>query len=168
MSDLTSADSPKPGHGDEPVDGRVAEDSGKPIEGRCLCGAVRIRVRQPRTAIDICHCDMCRRWGGGAYGGVSGDGFEVEGREHIRSYRSSEWAERAFCGVCGSNLWYHFLPGDHHSFLAGLFDLPGEFFIGQQIFVDEKPHWYDYAQPTPMKTGEEIIAEARAAGYEFD
>ena len=50
----------------------------------------------------------------------------------------------------------------------GLFDLPDGFAIKQQIFVDEKPDWYDIAQASPMKTGAEVIAEAKAAGFSFD
>ena len=81
---------------------------------------------------------------------------------------SSPWAERAFCGTCGSNLWYTFLPTGGRSFLAGLFDLPLGFGIEQQIFVEEKPDWYDIAQESPMKTGPEVIAEAMAQGLSFD
>lgn len=110
---------------------------------------------------------MCRRWGG-PFAGFGAESFAIEGDEQIGIYRSSEWAERAFCRKCGSNLWYRFIPGDHHSFLAGLFDLPDNFAIDEQIFVDEKPRWYDLAQQTTMKTGAEIIAEAEAAGYSFD
>ncbi|KAA9134236.1 GFA family protein [Marinihelvus fidelis] len=138
------------------------------MHGQCLCGAVSITIDQPKPEIDVCHCAMCRRWGGGAFGGVHGKGFTVEGKGNVTVYRSSDWAERAFCRTCGSNLWYHFLPADSHSFLSGLFDLPAEFTITQQIFVDEKPHWYDLAQQSVMKTGAEIIAEAEAAGYTFD
>ncbi len=146
----------------------MIEALAEPIHGRCLCGTVSIIVEQPKPEVDICHCEMCRRWGGGGFGGVSGASFSVNGKENVQAYRSSDWAERAFCRTCGSNLWYHFLPGNTHSFLAGLFDLPAAFRITQQIFVDEKPHWYDYAQETPMKTGAEIIAEAKAAGHTFD
>lgn len=144
------------------------ESLAEPITGRCLCGQVRITIEQPKPAVDICHCVMCLRWCGGAYGAVSGADFTVDGADQVATYRSSDWAERAFCRTCGSNLWYHFLPGDHRSFLAGLFDLPREFAITRQIFVDEKPHWYDYAQETDMKTAAEVIAEAEAAGYSFD
>ena len=137
------------------------------IEGRCLCGAVTISVAQMKPHLDICHCDMCRRWGGGALMGVSGASFTIAGREHITSYASSEWAERAFCAKCGSNLWYRFTPGDNFSFLAGLFKLPDDCEFLQQIFIDEKPGYYDFMQKSPMKTGPEIIAEAEAAGYSF-
>ena len=140
----------------------------EPLGGRCLCGHVRIVLIRPQPTIDVCHCSMCRRWGGTFYGGVKGDDFTVEGRDNVGEYRSSQWAERAFCRTCGSHLWFRFIPADHHSFLAGLFDLPAGFAIEQQIFHDEKPDWYDLVQDTPVKTGAEVIAEAKAAGYSFD
>ena len=117
----------------------MAEDAGKTgaVTGQCLCGAVRVRLEAPRHGISLCHCDMCLRWGGGPYAGVSAEAFAVEGEEQVASYRSSEWAERAFYRQCGCHLWFHFLPGDHRSFLAGLFDLPDAFTIEEQIFVDE-------------------------------
>jgi len=139
-----------------------------PVTGTCLCGAVTITVSAMHPEVDICHCAMCLKWGGAFYAGVKGEAAEVAGEEAVRVYRSSAWAERAFCGTCGSNLWYRFLPTGHRSFLAGLFDLPAGFGIEQQIFVDEKPDWYDIAQPSPMKTGAQIIAEAQAAGFSFD
>ncbi len=139
-----------------------------PVTGHCLCGAVRITITAMHPEIDVCHCAMCQRWGGAFYAGVKGDAVTVTGEDSITVYQSSNWAERAFCGTCGSNLWYRFLPTGNRTFLAGLFDLPPGFAIEQQIFVDEKPDWYDLAQASPMKTGPEIIAEATAAGFSFD
>ena len=139
-----------------------------PVTGRCLCGAVTITVTAMQAEVDICHCTMCQRWGGAFYAGVKGADAVVSGEEHVTAYRSSNWAERAFCGTCGSNLWYRFLPTGNRSFLAGLFDLPPGFGIEQQIFVDEKPDWYDLSQASPLKTGAEIIAEAKAAGFSFE
>ena len=142
-----------------------AEPIDEAMEGRCLCGAVTIRLEGARPLVDVCHCAMCLRWGGGAFGGVSGEAFTVEGGEHATVYRSSGWAERAFCARCGSNLWYRFLPTDHYSFLAGLFELPEGFSLWRQIFIDEKPAWYDFAQETPTMTGAEVMAEAKAKGF---
>ncbi len=129
---------------------RLAE----PVTGHCLCGAVTITVTAMQAEVDVCHCAMCQRWGGAFFAGVKGEGVTVAGEEAITAYRSSEWAERAFCGTCGSNLWYGFLP-------------PG-FGIERQIFVDEKPDWYDIAQDSPMMTAEQTVAEAMAAGFSFD
>lgn len=143
---------------------RLAE----PVTGRCLCGAVTITVTAMRSEVDICHCAMCQRWGGAFYAGVKGEAADVTGEDAVTVYRSSPWAERAFCGTCGSNLWYRFLPTGGRSFLAGLFDLPSGFGIEQQIFVDEKPDWYDIVQESPVLTGPEVIAEAMAQGLSFE
>lgn len=139
-----------------------------PITGHCLCGAVTITVTAMQAEVDVCHCAMCQRWGGAFFAGVKGEDVTVSGEEAITAYRSSEWAERAFCGTCGSNLWYRFLPTGSCSFLAGLFDLPPGFGIERQIFVDEKPDWYDIAQDSPMLTAEQTVAEAMAAGFNVD
>ncbi len=143
---------------------RLAE----PVKGRCLCGAVTITVEAMLAEVDICHCAMCQRWGGAFYAGVKGDAVTVTGEKAVTVYRSSQWAERAFCGTCGSNLWYRFLPTGSRSFLAGLFDLPSDFGIERQIFIDEKPDWYDIVQDSPKLTGPEVIAEAMAQGFSFD
>ena len=139
-----------------------------PVKGHCLCGAVSITVTGAHGEIDICHCDMCQRWGGAFYAGLEADNFTIEGEDAVSVYASSNWAERAFCSKCGSNLWYRFTPTGNRTFLAGLFDLPEGMGIKHQIFVDEKPDWYDLAQESPMKTGPEIIAEAKAAGFTFE
>ncbi len=141
---------------------------GETLEGRCLCGAVRITLTGAEKQIDVCHCSMCAQWGGAMYAGLESESAQVEGEDAITTYQSSDWAERAFCSQCGSNLWYRFKPTGNRTFLAGLFDLPKGFGIKQQIFVDEKPDWYDLAQESPMKSGEEIVAEAIAAGFSFD
>jgi hypothetical protein len=139
----------------------------EPVSGRCLCGAVSITVSGMHPEVDICHCAMCQRWGGAFFAGMKGEGVTVSGEEAITVYASSAWAERAFCGTCGSNLWYRFTPTGHRSFLAGLFDLPPGIGIERQIFVDEKPDWYDIAQDSPMLTGAQCIAEAEAEGFSF-
>jgi len=150
------------------LSGEEPERLTEPLEGKCLCGAVSITLHSAEKEVDICHCDMCARWGGTFYAGLVGESVEVSGEDSITAYQSSDWAERAFCSKCGSNLWFRFKPTGNRSFLAGLFDVPEGFGIKHQIFVDEKPDWYDIAQQSPMKTGPEIIAEAKAAGFEFD
>jgi hypothetical protein len=140
----------------------------QPLEGSCLCGAVAITLDRVEAELDVCHCSMCQKWTGSMYAGIAAEHVRVAGEEHVAVYRSSNWAERAFCKTCGSSLWYRFVPTGNRTFLAGLFDLPAGVTIKHQIFIDEKPDWYDLAQDSPMKTGAEIIAEAKAAGFTFD
>lgn len=138
------------------------------IEGRCLCGAVTIVLEKPAHEVEICQCDMCRRWGSSFYAAQCGDNPRVSGDDTITIYRSSEWAERAFCSRCGSNLWYRFLPTGNRSFSAGLFDEAVKHRIEKEIFVDECAEWSRIEGDHPKQTGAEVIAEAKAAGFEFD
>lgn len=141
-----------------------------PLEGRCLCGAVTVRLKRAKPGIDVCHCDMCKRWCGGPFfslHGVTRDDYTLEGEDAVHGYRSSEWAERASCARCGSNLWFHFEPAGTVSFAAGLFALPRDWRIDEQIFVDEMPPWAELAADGPRKTGAETIAEAKEAGFDF-
>jgi hypothetical protein len=133
--------------------------AGGTITGRCLCGAVTFKADVAKREIDICHCNMCRRWSAGPYIGLSHDGpVAFEGTESIGVYKSSEWAERAFCKVCGSSLYYRLLGTDHYSFSAGALDDQSGLVLTAQIFIDEKPAYYDLANETPKLTGAQVFA----------
>lgn len=138
------------------------------IEGHCLCGAVSIALDNPKHDVEICQCDMCRRWGGSFYAAQAGENPQVSGEDTITVYRSSDWAERAFCTQCGSNLWFTFLPTGGRSFSAGLFDAAVKHGIEKEIFIDERAEWCRIEGDHPRQTGQEVIAEAKAAGFSFD
>lgn len=122
----------------------------KALTGACLCGAVTITVT-PSGGIGACHCGMCRKWGGGPLMAVGcGAKIGIGGEGKVRTYRSSDWAERAFCGTCGSNLYYRLLPGQfspesEYIVSAGLFDDPGGLDFDHEVFVDSNPGWYRFA-----------------------
>lgn len=133
--------------------------AGATISGRCLCGAVKFKAPAAKREVDICHCSMCRRWSAGPYIGLGYDGaLAFEGADNIGVYRSSEWAERAFCRVCGSSLYYHLLGTDHYSLSANALDDQSGLVLTLQIFIDEKPAYYDFANDTPKRTGAEVFA----------
>jgi hypothetical protein len=133
------------------------------IEGRCLCGAVTVRATPVRRHVEACH-----RWCGSAYVGVQcGRAVAFSGEEHVVRYRSSAWAERGFCGRCGSNLFFHYIPAGSYGLLAGLF--PDETLapLAEEIFIDEKPAYYAFDADSEKLTGAEIIAKAKAQGFDF-
>ena len=133
---------------------------GERIEGKCLCGAVTIRATPKRRTVEACQCTMCRRWNGVAYVGVQcGSEVEIAGEENVVRYRSSDWAERGFCGRCGSSLFFHYLPLDTYGLLAGLF--PDDSFepLAEEIFIDEKPDYYAFAGDAEKLTGAEVMAK---------
>ncbi len=77
------------------------------------------------------------------------------------SFRSSEWAERGFCGRCGTHLFYHLLPGNEYILPAGIFqDRP--FTLASEIFIDEKPDFYALENPTEKLTGAQVFAQFTA------
>lgn len=127
--------------------------------GHCLCGAVKVTVEAELSQVDICHCSMCRRWAGGPYFAMDcKSALTFTGEDKIKRYRSSDWAERAFCSECGTNLFYRLVEPDHYVLSAGLFDDQSAFHLEGQIFIDEKPAYYDFANKTKSMTGAEVFA----------
>lgn len=74
------------------------------------------------------------------------------------AYRSSEWAERGFCPTCGTHLFYHLLPTDEYIVPAGLFQME-RFQLTSQIFIDEKPDFYELKNETPTLTGQQVFEQ---------
>lgn len=127
--------------------------------GQCLCGAVRVHAELQSASFDACHCGMCRRWGGGPLMAVdAGAGLRLEGEESVSVYGSSDWAERGFCKHCGTHLFYRLKGEQHYAVPLGLVegDLPWRF--REQIFIDRKPDWYDFANETQQMTEAEVFA----------
>lgn len=82
----------------------------------------------------------------------------VEGKDAIQTFQSSDWAERAFCGKCGTTLYYHLIGSDLiHSSQAGLFDLPEGLSIHEEIFVDEQPDYYRFDTNAPRITSAQMF-----------
>jgi len=80
------------------------------VDGGCLCGAVEFTATLPSKWCAHCHCSRCRREHGAGY--VTWVGFDdqqvkltqVEG--DLCWYESSPGAERGFCRLCGSSLFF--------------------------------------------------------------
>lgn len=130
-----------------------------PISGRCLCGAVTFTADVAKRDVDVCHCSMCRRWTAGPFIGLMHQGaVAFEGADNIGVYKSSEWGERAFCKVCGTSLFWRLTGADTYSFSAGVLDDQTGIQLTMQIFIEEKPDYYDFANDTPRLTGAEAMA----------
>ena len=127
-------------------------------QGQCLCGGVKLAAEVSDTDIHACHCDMCRRWSSSPIFAVGVDSVAFDGQENISSYDSSPWAERGFCKICGSSLFYRLKEADHYMVCTGLFAEQGDFKLTGEIFVDENPGGYAFAGDHPRLTGEEFMA----------
>jgi len=105
------------------------------MEGHCLCGAVRVSVGDHDPAVTTCHCSMCRRWNGLAMPGFDAEPDQVTVTGPVVRYRSSSFAERAFCGTCGTHLWIRD-DGKQYELMPGLFDAARDFPLAGEVYAD--------------------------------
>ena len=91
-----------------------------------------------------------------------GTAVSFSGDEFISTYRSSDWAERAFCNKCGTHLYIRVLEGntlglpEGMGVPPGLFDESEGFKLAQQVFIDDKPDYYDFSNQTKNISSEQI------------
>ena len=129
--------------------------------GGCLCGAVRYRLRAAPERFGACHCTICQRISGGVNlsFNVAAEDIDVTGLEAVRTYRSSDWAERSFCGTCGANLWYRGLgEGAGYSLGLGTLDDKSGMVLEREICIESKPDTYALAGDHPRLTSGEAFA----------
>lgn len=116
------------------------------FEGGCLCGAVRYRaVAAPLRAV-ICHCSMCRKHSGApvlAFVHFAIDSFTwVKGQP--TPYRSSTYAERGFCSICGSTLTMHEdVLGDRVQVTLGSLDEPQRVRPDDHVWTQDQLPWFE-------------------------
>ncbi|KYC39761.1 aldehyde-activating protein [Scytonema hofmannii PCC 7110] len=128
--------------------------------GSCLCGAVRIAIKTIKNSVDACHCNMCRKWGGGPLLAIEcGSDVQFDGTDSISIFSSSDWAERGFCSKCGSHLFYRLKKSGQYAIPVGLLDDSEQWVFNQQIFIDEKPPFYAFVNETKNLTGTEVFAQ---------
>lgn len=128
--------------------------------GSCLCGAVHVVAKAKSNSIGACHCTMCLKWGGGPLFAVECDSHvHFEGGDSISTFSSSDWAERGFCRECGTHLFYRLKQEGHYAIPIGLFEDSKQWVLSEQIFIDEKPSFYSFAESTKSLTGSEVFAQ---------
>lgn len=128
--------------------------------GRCLCGAVKFEASNVSRSLGACHCSMCRRWTGGPFLAVDcGSEVKFAGEANITVFNSSDWADRGFCKKCGSNLFYRLKGVEQYQIPPGLFDNDSGLEFNHQVFVDERPEYYEFSNKTSNMTGPEVYAK---------
>jgi hypothetical protein len=125
--------------------------------GGCLCGAVRFSATLAKPEIDACHCGMCRRWSGGVFLSVPASTLSVDNEDALGIFASSDYGERVFCRHCGTSLFWRMRDGSHAVVsMQALDDQSGLTFV-EEIFIDDKPAAYAFANPTRKLTGAQFM-----------
>ena len=124
----------------------------KMLAGRCLCGTVQFKLREPFRPVTVCHCRQCAQWTGHlvATTSVPLDRFEItSGADNVGWYSASEIARRGFCRTCGSALFWKPNDEERISIAAGSLDPPTGLAVAKHIFVDDKSDYYEIAAEAP-------------------
>lgn len=131
-------------------------DVGTERAGGCMCGAVRYKANFSNS-FATCYCKMCQRWSSGSYMGAMAKNFQLtKGEDTLVVFKSSDWAVRAFCGTCGSNLYYHSESFGSQSVAMGTLDDSTGLNVSMQYFIDQKPEGFSLAESTKEMTSEDI------------
>jgi hypothetical protein len=129
----------------------------KPLNGKCLCGSVKIIANKVNPELTACHCSMCRQWGGGPYMEVSCKEVIIKDIKSVSVFNSSDWAERGFCKKCGTHLFYHIKESDEYQIQVGLFGSSINPKFKCQVFIDKKPAYYTFVEETQNLTEAQIF-----------
>ena len=63
--------------------------------------------------------------------------------ESVKTFRSSGFAERGFCQICGTHIFHRPIDGPELAISAGLFADDAQF-VDREIFVDNQPQHYRF------------------------
>jgi len=130
--------------------------------GRCLCGAVRYSIRGPlRPTAVCCHCTTCRRFTGGLWIGTTAhrDHVDLERNETLNWYQSSPEGRRAFCGRCGSSLFWEGDGEPLWSIAAGSLDEPTGLKLAVHSWTAESADYWSFDPGIPRKPGPSGLRE---------
>ncbi len=124
------------------------------IHGSCLCGLVRFELAGTPQFINHCHCSMCRKVHGAAFGSflhAAGNGFRwLAGESHVENYQSSPGNVRAFCRVCGSKMPVLEEEGTHVIIPAGSLDDDPIVRPVVHIHTASKAPWFEITDALPQ------------------
>ena len=122
--------------------------------GGCACGAVRYELLSEPSQSGWCHCTTCQKISGSpgmVFATVPRTDFAyVRGEDRVRRLTLASFAERAFCGDCGSpfTMTYEFQPKTI-DFTVCTLDEPGLAPPETHIFCTSKPPWLQIEDGLP-------------------
>ncbi len=115
--------------------------------GSCLCGQVSFEASGFSDKAAACHCTMCRKFHGAAFGTlVEAMQFKwVSGEGLLQDYKADNGTVRTFCRNCGSSLGFRSEGAGFDAFEVAIAcfddDIPVK--IDAHIYTANKACWVE-------------------------
>lgn len=124
------------------------------MTGGCGCGAVRYALKSAPYDAGWCHCRICQRVSGApamVFATVPVDDMVfTAGRDRVKSFRSSGFGERRFCGDCGTPLSMHVdHQPDEIDVAVATLDAPDSVAPSFHIFHASRIRWFETTDALP-------------------
>jgi hypothetical protein len=119
----------------------------KPIEGGCLCGAVRYVLESRPNYVYFCHCRDCQLESGSPFVtdmNVDRIALRISGQltRYTRKGESGKAVHRNFCTTCGTTLLTEFdVDPAHVSIKACSLDDPSRVEPDRHLFMSRMQPW---------------------------
>jgi hypothetical protein len=79
------------------------------ITGSCCCEAVQYRITSDITMAVNCHCNRCKKAGGGAFSSIAVVREKhlefTSGEERLTTYQLGDNVAKHFCSLCGTSIF---------------------------------------------------------------
>ena len=125
----------------------------KQYKGSCLCGNVQFSVKGFSKKAAHCHCSMCRKFHGAAFGTlVEVQGLQWHSGEHLlKDFVAPNGTIRTFCTECGSSLGFRVkgTPIEKIELAIATFDCDIPVTIDAQIYTAYKANWCELQKDLP-------------------
>jgi len=122
------------------------------VKGSCLCGAISYTVDGQLDDIVVCHCGQCQKTSGSRVAATRIDESKVsisDPDSQLTWFRSSDIAQRGFCGRCGSPMFWKRDWHEKISIQAGSLDGPTGLKIKAHIHTDDAADYYTLPNDAP-------------------
>jgi len=120
--------------------------------GSCLCGAVRFEVNGALRPVMYCHCEQCRKTSGHYVAATACelDDLSFTNDAGLEWYQSSPEAQRGFCKVCGSSLFWKPKNKKTISVMAGSLSRPTGLIASSHIYMHMASDYYEVSDGLPQ------------------
>jgi len=123
-------------------------------KGTCLCGEIQFSVSGFNEKAANCHCSMCRKFHGSAFGTLVGvKNLNWHAGEHLlKDFIAENGTIRTFCSHCGSSLGFRVknAPPEKIELAIAVFDDDIPVKLDAQIYIGNKANWYELQTNLPL------------------